>query len=82
MNNIFSVLKALQFILFSFPLLFSLGCSLSKRVAPIEISTNRTEALIIDHTCTRISQIPERWIKKKRKPSLEFPMAIHPTAAR
>jgi len=66
MNNIFSVLKALQFILFSFPFLFPLGCSLNKRVAPIETSTNRTEALIIDHTCTRISQIPERWIKKAK----------------
>jgi hypothetical protein len=46
--------------------LFSSGCSLNKKVESRKTSANRTEALIIDHTCTDISQIPEYWIKKTK----------------
>ena len=54
------------FLLLSFPLIFFPGCSLSRKVKPIETAINRTEALVIDHTCTSISQIPVRWIKKAK----------------
>lgn len=52
--------------LLSFLLLFSSGCSLNKKVESIKTSANRTEALIIDHTCTDVSQIPECWINKAK----------------
>ena len=51
----------ISFTFLSFP-----GCSLSKKAAPVETSANRTEALIIDHTCTNINHIPEYWIKKAK----------------
>ena len=54
------------FLLLFVPLFFFLSCSLSKKVAPVETSDNRADALIIDHTCTDISKIHEYWIKKAK----------------
>ena len=65
-KNNFISFKAFLFFLLSLPLIFFPGCSLSKKATPVETSANRTEALIIDHTCTNINNIPEYWIKKAR----------------
>jgi len=54
------------FLLLFAPLFFFLSCSLSPKAGPIETAMNRTEALVIDHTCTSISQIPVPWIKKAK----------------
>jgi len=53
-------------LLFFVSLIFFLSCSLSRKAGPIETAMNRTEALIIDHTCVDIAQIPENWIKKAK----------------
>ena len=58
--------KTILFLLLFISLFLFLSCSLSKKVAPVETSANRTEALIIDHTCTNINHIPEYWIKKAK----------------
>ena len=54
------------FFLLFVSLFFFLSCSLSRESGPIETAINRTEALIIDHTCTNINNIPEYWIKKAK----------------
>ena len=54
------------FFLLFVSLFFFLSCSLSQKSGPIETAINRTEALIIDHTCTNINNIPEYWIKKAK----------------
>jgi hypothetical protein len=53
-------------LLCSVPVFLFLNCCLGRKVVPIEGSANSTEALIIDHTCVDISQIPEYWIQKAR----------------
>jgi hypothetical protein len=58
--------RAISFLLLCVPLFLFLNCCLGRKVVSIEGSANRTEALIIDHTCVDISQIPEYWIKKAR----------------
>ena len=65
-KNYYISFKAFLFFLLSLPFIIFPGCSLSKKVAPIETSANLTEALIIDHTCTNIKEIPEYWIKKAK----------------
>ena len=57
-----TILSLLLFV----PLFFFLSCSLSRKVGPIETAINRTEALVIDHTCVDITRIPEYWIKKAK----------------
>jgi len=47
-------------------LFFFLSCSLSRKAGPIETAMNRTQELVIDHTCLDIAQIPENWIKKAK----------------
>jgi len=59
-------LKLAQVILFSFFILFTLSCSSSRKVRPIETAISRNQALVIDHTCVDISRIPEYWIKKAK----------------
>ncbi len=54
------------FLLLFVSLFFFLSCSLSRKVRPIETAINRTEALIIDHTCVDIDRIPEYWIIKAK----------------
>ena len=57
-----TILSLLLFV----PLFFFLSCSLSRKVGPIETAINRTEALVIDHTCVDLTRIPECWIKKAK----------------
>ena len=57
-----TILSLLLFV----PLFFFLSCSLSRKAGPIETAINRTEALVIDHTCVDITRIPEYWIKKAK----------------
>lgn len=52
------------FALLSIPLFLLLNSCIGRRVAPLKFSNNRTEPLIIDHSCTDINKIPEHWIKK------------------
>jgi len=56
----------LLFLFLFVSLFFLLSCFLSRKVGPIETAINRTEAIIIDHTCFDIAQIPEYWIKKAK----------------
>jgi|GEM_PF-5292264 len=39
-----------------------------------------TQAMVIDHTCTNLSQIPDSWITQARAISIS-PTSILPTAA-
>ncbi len=45
-------------------LMLSLSIGCTKKMIVVETAVHRTEAIIIDHTCTDITQIPEHWIKK------------------
>ena len=54
------------FLLLFVSLFFFLSYSLSREVRPIETAINRTEELIIDHTCVDIVRIPEYWIIKAK----------------
>jgi len=65
-KNYYISFKAFLFLLLSLPLMLFPGCSLSRQVGTIETFANRTEALIIDHTCTNVAQIPEQWINKAK----------------
>jgi len=56
----------LLFLFLFVSLYFFLSCSLNQKGRPIETAINRTEAFIIDHTCTDINRIPEYWIKKAK----------------
>ena len=58
--------STISFILLCVVFFLFLNCCLGRKVVPIEGSANRTEALIIDHTCVDISQVPEYWIQKAR----------------
>ena len=46
-----------------FLIFFLCACS---GVRPIEIISKSSDAIIIDHTCTDITKIPEEWIKKAK----------------
>jgi len=41
------------------------GCT-NKKIIVVETAVHRTEAIIIDHTCTDITQIPKHWINKAK----------------
>ena len=47
-------------------LMLSLSIGCTKKMSVVETAVYRTEAIIINHTCTDITQIPEHWIKKAK----------------
>jgi len=54
-------IKLLFLFLFVSLFLF-LSCSLNQKGRPIETAINRTEAFIIDHTCTDIKKNGDRYL--------------------
>ena len=53
----------IKVICFIFFIASSIACS---SVKPLDINTNLSRAIIIDHTCTDISKIPKKWIDKTK----------------
>jgi len=41
------------------------GC-INKKIFVVETAAHRTEAIIVDHTCTDITKIPNHWINKAK----------------
>ena len=65
MNKGLDLLFGILLIFFAgFYLLLFWGCASEKKAKPEWAFANRSEAIIIDHSCTDINQIPEDWIKK------------------
>ena len=50
---------------------------LSKKVTEPDTATSKAELIIIDHTCTDISQIPEYWLERAKELMIHYAHTSH-----
>ena len=50
---------------------------LSKKVTEPDTATSKAELIIIDHTCTDISQIPEYWLEQAKRLMIHYAHTSH-----